>query len=113
MTAQDIINRVRVLLKDDIEPFRISDADFFPTLSDGLLEVEARRPDLLVQDDLSFATVTDISAVGDTINFPDRTRELITCYVAYQSYISEDADRHNSSQAAAMLGRYETLIQTI
>jgi len=55
MTAQDIINRVRGLLKDDIPPFRLSDASFFPTISDGLFEIEARRPYLHVQDDLSFA----------------------------------------------------------
>jgi hypothetical protein len=113
MTAQEIINRAREILKDDIEPYRLPDAYFFPPISDVLYEIEARRPDMLIQANGTFATVTDISAVGDTINFPDRTREAMACYVSYRSYISEDADRHNSSQAAALLGRYESLIQTI
>jgi len=113
MIAQDILDRVRFILKDDIAPYRITDAEFFPLISDSLIEMEVRRPDLLVQGDLTFATVVDIAGVSDTINFPDRTREAIACYTAYRNYISEDADRHNSSQAAAMLSRYETLMQTI
>jgi len=113
MTAQDIINRARFFLKDDIIPYRDPDATFFPLVSDALLDLQARRPDLLIQSDGTFLAVTDITAVSDTINFPDRTREALSCNVAYRSYISEDADRHNSSQAAFFQSQYENKVQTI
>ena len=113
MTAQNIIDRTRTFLKDDVEPYRLSNADFFPWISDALQEMEARRPDLLLQSDGTFLAVADIAAVGDTINFPDRTREAIACYTAYRSYITEDADRHNMNQASFHLGQFERKLATI
>ena len=113
MTAQDVITRARYFVKDDIVPYRISDAAFFPQISDALVEMKARRPDFLIKADGTFASIADITSVEDTINFPDRTREAIACYTAYRNYITDDADRHNTSQAAAMLNRYESLMMTV
>jgi len=113
MTAQDIIDRCREILKDDIEPYRIDDSEFFSSISDGLWEAEARRPDLLIQTDGTITAVVEITATSATISFPDRTKEMFACYTSYRSYISEDADRHNTQQATLLFGRFNSLLETI
>lgn len=113
MTAQDVIDRFRVIVKDDIEPYRIPDAEIFPWLSDAVQQFKFRRPDYVIDTDFTYQTVADITAATDTINYPDRTRELLSMYVAYRSYVSEDADRHNATLATNMMTRYEMLLQTV
>jgi hypothetical protein len=113
MTAQEVIDRVRLKLKDTFEPYRIKDAEMLVLLSDAILEARARRVDLVMGTDGTASSVVEVTTVGDTLSFPDRFREALACHVAYQSYISEDADRHNTSQANAMLDRFEMLIKTV
>ena len=113
MTVQEVFDRFRKIIKDDIPEYRLADAELFDWIDDAIRETRIRRPDYLVDTDGTFLSVADITAVTDTINLPEHFKEALACHMAYSSYISEDADRHNTSQANAMLGRFEQLINVV
>lgn len=90
MTAQDVIDDVRRHLADSAET-RWTDATLLVYLSNAQYEVQALRPDLLLIDGDTLATVVALTAVGDTLPFGSDVRGPLG-YLTASIALGEDSD---------------------
>jgi hypothetical protein len=74
-TAQEIINRVRVLLKD-VAPFRWEEAELLVHIDDGQVEIQRRRPDSFYTEEVAIQEPQRVTSADTEIPLD---RHFITC----------------------------------
>ena len=111
-TVQDYIDRARVLLLDQVAPFRYPDVDLVEALNMGILEARRLRPELF--RDLFRGAL------------PDYSPTLLTaavaidpiCRVAFVYYIVghaqlRDEENTQDTRAAAFLNKFVAQLTTL
>lgn len=111
-TVQDYVDRARVLLLDQVEPYRYPTADLVENLNMGILEARRLRPDLLMS---SFrTTLPDFSdtALSATVPIDPQYRVAFVYYICGQAQLRDDENAQDS-RAALFLNKFTSQMLTI
>lgn len=96
-TVSGYIAEARVLLQDEVAPYRNSDNAIKQALGLGVLEIKRIRPDAF-----AFQTVPDISSASapdDPVAVPDTMRLALLYFVVGQVGIKDDEEGAESRAA--------------
>ncbi len=103
MTAQNVIDSVRQLLRDtDASNYRWTDAVVLVHLSDGEREFYQMRPDLFLNSSSTIDTPVDLTAVGDTMKLDEDNRNKLASWVA-ALVLEEDAAEETNLRRAELM----------
>jgi hypothetical protein len=109
-TVQNYVTDARVLLQDNIAPYRYPDTDLLEALNLSILEARLMRPDLFIGrfDAIpSFATVDTTAVVMD---YQYRTA-LLYFIVAFVEL--RDAEETQDSRVAALFGKFKSQLLSL
>ena len=111
-TVQDYVNRARVLLLDQVEPYRYPTADLVDSLNEGILEARRLRPDLMqsyFRTTLPSYTSTDLTP---TVPIDPQYRTAFVYYICGQAQLRDDENTQDS-RAAAFLNKFVAQMTTL
>lgn len=103
--VQDYLDRVRVLLLDEVEPFRYPTADLVENLNMGVLEMRRIRPDLMQSYFRGTLPDFDVSVLTAAVPVDPQYRVALVYYVAGQAQL-RDEENTQDSRAAAFLNKF-------
>ena len=106
-TVQKYIDEARVLLKDQVAPYRYSDAEMTRALNHCISEATRIRPDLFfkaLREDATFPeyTTTDTTTLVDVDR---RFRVPVLYYIVAFMQVRDDEDT-TDARAASMLSKF-------
>lgn len=111
-TVQDYIDRARVLLLDEVDPYRYSTLDLVEALNFAFLEARRLRPELLKS---YFRTsLPDFSANNLTATVPvdPQYRLAFLYYICGHAQLRDD-ENNQDSRSAAFLNKFVAQLLTI
>lgn len=111
-TVQDFIDRARVLLLDQVEPYRYPTADLVNSLSEGILEARRLRPDLLTSYFRTSLPDFSTAAMSDAVPIDPQYRVAFVYYICGQAQL-RDEENTQDSRAAAFLNKFVAQMTTI
>lgn len=106
MTAQDIIDEVRLTLMDDVEPYHFTNAALLGFLNDAQQTTYSRRPDCVIMEDdvkIRIDRPAPLDTLSDPIAMEPHWRPVLIHYVLYRAYDIE-SDQHEAGAAGKALG---------
>lgn len=108
MTGTDVItNRARFILTDtDAASYRWADVLLIRWLNDGVLLITEMRPESLLTGPYTLGTLTDVSAIGDTISIDDRYRESLVDYVVARAFAQDAQDKQDLARANSHFSQF-------
>ena len=111
-TVQDYIDRARVLLQDQVEPFRYPTLDLVEALNMAVLETRRLRPDV-VQSYLRTAlpefSTADLAA---SVPVDPQYRVAFVYYICGQAQLRDDEDMQDA-RASGFLNKFVSQMLTI
>lgn len=109
-TVQDYIDRARVLLLDQIEPYRYTQTDLVEALNLAILETRRLRPELL--SDYFNATLPDfdVSNLSETVPIDPQYRVAFLYYICGHAHL-RDGDAEE--RASALLNKFAAQMLSI
>jgi hypothetical protein len=111
-TVQDYVTQARVLLLDEIEPYRYTDVQLIDALNMAIEEARRLRPDLFTtffRTSLPDFTTSDLS---DPVPVDAMYRKAFLHYIVGHSHL-RDEENTQDSRAAAMLNSFVAKLTTI
>ncbi|HEY7824292.1 MAG TPA: hypothetical protein VIG24_15730 [Acidimicrobiia bacterium] len=111
-TVQDYLDRARVLLLDQVEPYRYPDVDLVEALNMGILEARRLRPELL--SGYFRTTLPDFSTADTTAAVPidQMYRVAFVYYICGHAHLRDD-EITQDSRAASFLNLFTAKMLTI
>lgn len=112
MTAQNIVDRVRILLADNYTGFfRWSDQYMFDSITEASRKTAEKRPDSLFTTTVPTTTdITTITALADVLQINDRYKEAVENYVCYRCIQMDSEDNANMALADKYLEKFEYVL---
>lgn len=111
-TVQDYIDRARVLLLDQVEPYRYPTNELIESLNEGILEARRLRPDLLKSYFRSSLPDFDGSNMAAEVPIDPQYRVAFVYYVCGQAQLRDDENTQDS-RAAAFLNKFVAQMTSI
>lgn len=111
-TVQDYIDRARVLLLDEVDPYRYPTVDLVEALNLAIMEARRLRPDLLKS---YFRTsLPDFSTASMTAEVPvdPQYRMAFLYYICGHAQLRDD-ENNQDSRSAAFLNKFVSQLLTI
>jgi len=111
-TVQDYIARARVLLLDQVEPFRYPNEDLVEALNMAVFETRRLRPELLrsfLRGSLPQFEISDLSA---QVPIDPQYRLAFLYYICGHAQLRDD-EINQDSRAAAFLNKFTAQMLTI
>lgn len=112
-TVGQMLTRVRVLLQDEVEPYRYEDTELIAALNEACMEAKRLRPDLFLR---TFdQSLPSFSATGDTISEDQIPSEFRPSYIYYiaGNASARDEEETQDARAAAFLNKFVSQLLTI
>ena len=97
-TVQDYVNGARILLQDQVAPYRYPDDDLVAALSYAMLEARKLRPDLFLNSSPQNFTTNDTTAVG----IDQQYRVAVLYYIVGHAQLRDDENTQDQRAAAFM-----------
>lgn len=111
-TVQDYVDRARVLLLDQVEPYRYPTVDLVNSLSEGILEARRLRPDLLTSYFRTSLPDFSPAALTDAVPIDPQYRVAFVYYVCGQAQL-RDEENTQDTRAAAFLNKFVAQMTSI
>jgi hypothetical protein len=111
-TVQDFVDRARVLLLDQVEPYRYPTADLVEALNEGILEARRLRPDLLKSYFRSSLPDFDGSNMSAAVPIDPQYRVAFVYYICGQAQLRDD-ENVQDSRAAIFLNKFVAQMTSI
>lgn len=111
-TVQDYIDRARVLLQDQVAPYRYPDLDLVEALNLGILEARRLRPDLMRA---FFRTQLPDFSTGDltaSVAIDQQYRVPFVYYICGHAQLRDD-ENNQDGRSAAFLNKFVAQLLTI
>lgn len=111
-TVQDYIDRARVLLLDQVEPYRYLTVDLIEALNMGILEARRLRPDLLT--DFFRASLPDFSeaTIASAVPIDPQYRVAFVYYICGHAQL-RDEENTQDTRAAGFLNKFASQMTSI
>lgn len=112
MTAQEVIDRVRIILTDNyFGQYRYSDTYMFGSITEASRKIAEKRPNSLFTTSVPTTTdITAITALADVLQINDRYKEAIENYVCYRCLQIDGEDVANMALASQFLEKFEYVL---
>jgi hypothetical protein len=104
-TVQDYVDRARVLLLDQVEPYRYPTEDLVEALNMGILETRRLRPDLVKSFFRSSLPDFSADALSATVPIDPMYRVAFVYYICGNAQLRDNEDNQDS-RSAAMLNKF-------
>lgn len=111
-TVQDYVDRARVLLLDEVEPYRYSDTDLVEALNMGILDARRVRPDLFKSTFRSALPEFTTGNLNASVDIDPMYRTSFVYYICGQAQLRDDEDVQDS-RAAQFLGKFMSQLLTV
>lgn len=111
-TVQDYIDRARVLLLDQVQPYRYPTEDLVENLNMGILEARKLRPDVLqsyLRTTLPDFSVSDLNAA---VNVDPQYRVAFVYYICGHAQLRDD-ENVQDSRAVTFLNKFTSQMLTL
>lgn len=111
-TVQNYVDRSRVLLQDQVQPYRYPDADLVESINEAILEIRRLRPDIL-QSYFS-TTLPSFSTTSMTASVPidPQYRVAVVYYICGKAQL-RDTENEQDQRAAGFLNKFLSQMLTI
>jgi hypothetical protein len=105
-TVEALIGRARVLLQDEIEPYRYPDEDLIASLNEACMEARRLRPDLWLRT-FGNTSIPSFTAIGDTLvnKIPEEFRPSFIYYLAGNTQLRDEEDTQDA-RATIFLNKF-------
>lgn len=110
-TVQDYVDRARVLLLDQVEPYRYPTLDLVEALNMGVLEARRLRPDLLKSYFRATLPEFSTAAMSAAVPIDPQYRVAFVYYICGQAQL-RDEENTQDTRAAAFLNKFVAQLQT-
>lgn len=104
-TVQDYIDRARVLLLDQVEPYRYPTIDLVEALNMGILEARRLRPELLKSYFRSELPDFSGSNMAASVPIDPQYRVAFVYYICGHAQLRDD-ENNQDSRASAFLNKF-------
>jgi len=104
-TVQDYVDRARVLLLDQVEPYRYPTDDLVEALNMGILEARRLRPELLKNYFRTSLPDFNTGAMSASVPIDPQYRVAFVYYICGQAQLRDD-ENNQDSRSAAMLNKF-------
>lgn len=111
-TVQDYVDRARVLLLDQVDPYRYPTDDLVEALNMGILEVRRLRPDVVkayLRTTLPDFSSSNLSAL---VPIDPQYRVAFIYYICGQAQLRDD-ENNQDSRSAAFLNKFVSQLISI
>jgi len=111
-TVQNYVDRARILLLDEVEPYRYSTASLVEALNLGILEIRRIRSDVLLsyfRTSLPEFSTTDMT---EAVPIDVQYRTALLYYIVGHSHL-RDEENTQDSRATAFLNKFTAQLLTI
>lgn len=105
-TVQDFVGEARVLLLDEVPPYRYQDSDLVTGLNMSLLEARKTRPDLFLTTS-PIGSVPSYSAVDTTVVTIDPQYSVPLVYYMCGNAQMRDEESTQDSRAGAFMAMFK------
>jgi len=102
-TVSDYVTAARVLLQDQISPYRYPDPDLVQALNMGVLEARRLRPDLFLTSFSSLPSFTTNDATA--VNIDPQYRVSFVYYICGQAQLRDEEDTQDA-RATVFLNKF-------
>jgi hypothetical protein len=99
MIVGDIIASARQTLMDAATPYHWGDPILISAVMDGCREIKLRRPDLLLQSNGTMGTLSTLTALTDTVPYPDEHKDALAHYAVSRALSEENPDTQAQAKA--------------
>ena len=113
MTGEDVERSARPLLNDEQEPYSFNADPMWRFINEAVDLITSMRPDALIDTDNSLITVTDLTALSDTISIANKWKVPVVDYVVSRCYGMKSDGKDNAERAAHYLTRFTTLVMQV
>lgn len=103
-TVQDYVNRARVLVQDQVQPYRYDDARFMEALTEGFAEIFRIRPDILPT--YFKQPLPSFEALGTTVSLDQRYRMALVYFIAGSVHLI-DEEPSQDARATGFLNAFK------
>jgi hypothetical protein len=111
-TVQEYVDRARVLLQDQVAPYRYPDDDLVGALNDGILESRRLRPDIMSSYFRSTLPEFSTSNMSATVPIDPMYRMTFVYYICGMAQLRDD-ENVQDSRAAVFLNKFVSQMLTI
>lgn len=111
-TVQDYIDRARVLLLDEVEPYRYPTADLVENLNMGILEARRLRPDVLFAYLRTAPPEFSTGAMTADVPIDVQYRMAFVYYICGQAQLRDD-ENVQDSRAVTFLNKFTSQFLTL
>jgi hypothetical protein len=111
-TVQDYVDRARVLLLDQVEPYRYPTADLVENLNMGILEMRRLRPDLLLSKFRTTLPEYSAGALSTQVDMDPQYRMSLIYYICGHAQLRDD-ENVQDSRAVTFLNKFTSQLLTL
>jgi hypothetical protein len=111
-TVQDYVDRARVLLLDEVEPYRYSTESLIENLNMGLMEMRRIRPETMLPYFGSTVPEFSVATIATLVPLDQQNRTTLLYYIAGHAQL-RDEENTQDSRAAAFLSKFTAQLLTI
>jgi hypothetical protein len=111
-TVQDYIDRARVLLLDQVEPYRYPTEDLVENLNMGILEMRKLRPDLLLSKFRTTLPDYDPAVTSTQVDIDPQYRVALVYYICGHAQLRDD-ENVQDSRAVTFLNKFTSQMLTL
>ncbi len=112
-TVGQFVTRTRVLLQDEIEPYRYEDTELIAALNEACMEAKRLRPDLFLR---TFnRTLPSFNALGDAVTEDKIPSEYKTAFIYYMVGNAQlrDDEETTDAKASSLLNKFVAQLMNI
>lgn len=111
-TVGDFVDRARVLLQDEVEPYRYETSELIASLNEAHMEAKRLRPDLYLNTfgNAAPSYTTENDEIGDTI--PYQYRPTFIYYMAGNAQL-RDEEETQDARATIFLNKFTAQLLTL
>lgn len=109
-TVSDYVKQARILLLDQVAPYRYPDEDLVQALNMGVLQARRIRPDLFLNSFSSLPSFTSNDATA--VNIDEQYRVAFLYFIVGHAQLRDEEDTQDA-RAGAFLTKFTSQLLTV
>ncbi len=111
-TVQDYVDRARVLLQDQVSPYRYTDDELVAALNLSILDARRLRPDLFLSTFASLPVFTSTGMSGQNVSIEQMYRVAFVYYIIGHAQL-RDQEEGQDARATVFLNKFNSMLTTL
>lgn len=111
--VEDFVTRARVLLQDEIDPYRYEDTELIQALNEACMEAKRLRPDLFLRTfNRTMPSYTDLNDPVSEDEIPYEYRVAFIYYIVGNAQLRDDEET-TDAKASSLLNKFVAQLMNI